>query len=280
MIKSLLLLLCLNIFTNSKDCGNPLDCYIKTNQEKEEVKYLKSFLDKNQVNSQNWVLVWSDDFNFIDQSKWNYDIGAGGWGNNELEYNTNESKNSFISNGNLVIQALKEGNSYTSARMNTKNKWSIKYGKFEIRAKLPYGKGIWPAFWMLGDDINQVGWPACGEIDIMEFIGKDPNHVHASIHGPGYDFTQSYYSQNGFSNDFHTYTVDWQPDKMRFYVDGNLFYTVYPSMAQAKNWPFNQNFFIILNLAVGGNWPGNPDQSTTFPQQFIIDYLRVWELAQ
>ena len=162
MIKSLLLLLCLNVFTNSRDCGNPLDCYIKTNHDKEEVKNLKSFLDKNQVNSQNWVLVWSDDFNFIDQSKWNYDIGAGGWGNNELEYYTNESKNSFISNGNLVIQALKEGNSYTSARMNTKNKWSIKYGKFEIRAKLPYGQGIWPAFWMLGDDINQVGWPACG----------------------------------------------------------------------------------------------------------------------
>ena len=235
--------------------------------------------------SQNWVLVWIEEFdnNQIDQSKWVYDTGGDGWGNNELEFYTDRRENSFISNGCLVIQALKEdfqGRQYTSARMKTQGKWSITYGKFEIRAKLPFGQGIWPAFWMLGDDISTVGWPACGEIDIMENIGKDPNNIYGSIHGPGYDITSPYTDQRGFSNDFHTFTVDWQPDQLSFYVDGNLYRTMNKSEAGGKPWPFNKNFFVILNLAVGGNWPGNPDQSTQFPQQFSIDYIKVWEHSQ
>uniref|UniRef100_A0AC34RKS8 GH16 domain-containing protein n=1 Tax=Panagrolaimus sp. JU765 TaxID=591449 RepID=A0AC34RKS8_9BILA len=234
----------------------------------------------------NMVLAWSDEFNgnSIDRSKWNFDMGNNnGWGNNELECYTDRSQNAYVSNGNLVIEALREnygGCSYTSARLKTQGKFSVKYGKFEMRAKLPSGQGIWPAFWLLGDNIGQVGWPACGEIDIMEFIGKDPKNVHGSTHGSGFDTSNSYYNGNGFS-DWHTYAANWQPypDRIEFSVDGNIYKTVTPADTQG-NWPFNgPNMFIILNLATGGNWPGYPDGSTQFPQQFVIDYVRVYEWA-
>jgi len=236
------------------------------------------------ASAQRWVLAWSDEFdgNSIDQSKWNFEQGAGGWGNNELEFYTNRPQNAYVSGGNLVIQALREdygGAQYTSARMKTQGKFSTVYGKFEMRAKLPFGQGIWPAFWLLGDNISQVGWPACGEIDIMEFIGRDPNHVYGSTHGTGFDTSNAYENNAGFSNDFHIYSANWQPDFIEFAVDGNTYRVVTPLDAHG-NWPFNNhNMFILLNLAVGGNWPGNPDASTQFPQQYVIDYVRVWELA-
>lgn len=235
------------------------------------------------ASSQTWVLSWSDEFSdsdTIDTSKWNFETGNNnGWGNNELEYYT--SNNAYISNGQLVIEARQEsvdGFQYTSARMTTQNLFSTVYGKFEIRAQLPFGQGVWPAFWLLGDNIDQVGWPACGEIDIMELIGDDPDDVHGSTHGTGFDTTSAYYNAGGFSDGFHVYGVNWQPDSIEFYVDGTTYTTVTPSNLNGAAWPFSQNMFIILNLAIGGNWPGNPDSSTQFPQQFIIDYVRVWEI--
>lgn len=182
----------------------------------------------------------------------------------------------------MVIQALKEsygGRDYTSARMNTAGKFSITYGKFEVRAKIPGGQGIWPAFWLLGENIGEVGWPACGEIDIMEYVGRDPTHTFGSIHATNFDTSDGYYNPNGFTNDFHLYSVNWQPDRIEFYVDNNLFRTVYKSQS-GGHWPFEgKNFFIILNLAVGGNWPGYPDGSTHFPAQFLVDYVRVYEMS-
>ena len=238
------------------------------------------------VSCQTWVETWSDEFdgNSIDTNKWHFEIGTGdnGWGNNELEYYTDRSDNAFIRDGNLIIRAQKEdyqGAQYTSARMTTQGKFDTVYGKFEARLKLPSGQGIWPAFWLLGSNIGQVGWPACGEIDIMEFVGKDPNNVHSSTHGPGFDTSDPYNNNGGFS-DFHTYAANWQPGKIEFYVDNNLFKTVTRDNAGSGSWPFDGNkMFILLNLAVGGKWPGNPDGSTNFPQEFVIDYVRVFELA-
>jgi len=233
-----------------------------------------------------WVQVWADEFNgnSVDRKKWNFDMGNNnGWGNNEPQCYTDRHQNAYLSGGNLVIQALKEnygGCGYTSARLKTQGKFSIKYGKFEMRAKLPYGQGIWPAFWLLGDNINQVGWPACGEIDIMEFIGKDPNHIYGSTHGVGFDTSNGYYSASGFSNAFHTYAVNWQPNRLEFSIDGHVYKVVTPADTHGK-WPFNdRNMFIILNLATGGNWPGYPNGNTHFPQKFVIDYVRVFEIAQ
>jgi len=231
-----------------------------------------------------WKLIWSDEFKgkSLDMNKWKYDLGKTGWGNNELEDYTNSPRNAYIKDGHLIIQANKEGNHITSARINTAGKFSVKFGRIEMRAKLPSGQGIWPAFWMLGDNIGKVGWPACGEIDIMEFVGKDPAHSHASLHAPGFDTHDMVGSSTGkgFSNDFHTYGVIWDHDNFKFYVDGKVFKTINKNSAHARSWPFNEhNFFILLNLAVGGNWPGNPDGSTRFPQQFIIDYVRVYKRA-
>jgi len=237
------------------------------------------------TNAEHWKLVWSDEFKgkSIDTRKWTFDIGNNGWGNNELQYYTNRPQNAHVNNGHLIIQAKKEnhgGSHYTSARMKTQGKFSVNYGKFEMRAKLPHGQGIWPAFWLLGDDITRVGWPACGEIDIMEYIGKDPSHVHGSTHGVGFDTSHSFHHPQGFHNGFHTYSANWQPNRIEFAVDGKVYKVVTPADTHGK-WPFNsKKMFIILNLAVGGKWPGNPDGSTHFPQQFVIDYVRVYERAK
>ncbi|MDD7793393.1 family 16 glycosylhydrolase [Clostridium sp. 'White wine YQ'] len=240
-----------------------------------------------------WVQVWGDDFNVpdgtpIDRTKWGFDIGAGGWGNNELEYYTDRPQNAYIQGGNLVIQANKEnynGAQYTSARMLTKNTFNFKYGRVEMRAKIPYGQGIWPAFWMLGSNIDQPnkGWPNCGEIDIMENIGKEPNVVHGTIHGPGYSADKgigaAYTNSTAFSNDYHTYAVEFEPSVIKWYVDGNLYETRTPKDVGGNEWVFNQPFFILMNLAVGGGWPGYPDASTVFPQKYLIDYVHVYQRA-
>lgn len=248
-----------------------------------------------------WSLVWSDEFDGpsgspVDSAKWSFDIGVGGngWGNNELETYTSRTANADREGGLLVIKALKETftgpdgqqRSYTSARLLTKNKFSQAYGRFEARIKVPYGQGIWPAFWMLGDNIDTAHWPNCGEIDIMENIGKEPSIVHGTLHGPGYSggsgvgAARTLPNGQKFSDDFHTFAVEWEPNVMRFYVDGLLYKTSTPTdLPQGTSWVFDHPFFIILNVAVGGNWPGNPDATTVFPQLMKVDYVRVYQRA-
>ncbi|MEP6820472.1 MAG: glycoside hydrolase family 16 protein [bacterium] len=246
-----------------------------------------------------WSLVWSDEFTGphgspIDSAKWSFDIGGNGWGNNELETYTNRPANADLEGGSLVIKALKETHTgsdnirrdYTSARLLTRNKFTQAYGRFEARIKLPYGQGIWPAFWMLGDNIGTAGWPNCGELDIMENIGREPSIVHGTFHGPGYSggngISAAYTLPNGrkFSDDFHTFAVEWEPNVVRFYVDGLLYKTRTPAdLPAGKSWVFDHPCFIILNVAVGGGWPGNPDATTIFPQQMLVDYVRVYERA-
>jgi beta-glucanase (GH16 family) len=242
-----------------------------------------------------WVMVWSDEFNGADGSapdsaKWKYDLGNNnGWGNNELETYTNSAANVQQKGGNLVITAIKSGSaadpSYTSARIKTEGLYDHGYGRVEARIKIPHGQGMWPAFWMLGNNIGKVGWPTCGEIDIMENIGKEPAIVHGTIHGPGYSGEHgigSPYSQPNdkrFSDDFHVYAVEWEPNQIRFYVDENLYATRTPAdLPKGTTWVYDHNFFIILNVAVGGGWPGYPDGTTTFPQQMLVDYVRVYEM--
>lgn len=235
------------------------------------------------------TLVWSDEFNgnSLNTNDWNYEIGngSGGWGNNEQEYYTNSTKNAFVSNGNLIIEARKEsigGFNYSSARLTTANKKFFTYGRIDIRAKLPKTKGIWPALWMLGTNIGSVGWPACGEIDIMELLGQEPAKSYATLH---YNNSSGTHGSNGnsytlsgstFYDQFHVFSMDWIQDQIKIYIDNNLVLTVNKSDV-GTNYPFNNPFFFIFNVAVGGNWPGNPDGTTTFPQRMIVDYVRVFQ---
>lgn len=240
-----------------------------------------------------WNLVWSDEFDgtSLDTSNWTYDIGnQGGWGNNELEYYRPD--NAVVANGYLTITAKKEsygGSSYTSARIQTSRKRSFTYGKFEMRAKLPSGQGIWPAFWLLGANSNAWGlyggttsWPGCGEIDAMEMVGGGAGDytVHGTLHylnsagqNPMPSYSDALSSQ--LSDGFHVYAVVWTPQGISFSVDGTTygFKTMTSDMEE-----FSKPFFILLNLAVGGNWPGYPDATTSFPQQFVVDYVRVYSL--
>jgi beta-glucanase (GH16 family) len=241
--------------------------------------------------SSSYVLSWSDDFSGAngsspDSSKWVMETGGGGWGNNELETYTSRPENAKIQDGNLVITAIQENftgtdgisRPYTSARMKTAGKFDQKYGRFEARIKMPAGQGIWPAFWMLGNNIDSVPWPSCGEIDIMENLGKEPATVHGSLHASGFDSTASYSLSTGkFADDFHVFAIEWEPAAIRFYVDGNLYDTRTPANVPAgKTWAFDHPFFILLNVAVGGNWPGSPDATSTFPQNMLVDYVKVY----
>lgn len=242
-----------------------------------------------------FVLVWSDEFSAAngslpDSSKWVMETGGGGWGNNELESYTNRAQNGHVQDGNLVITAIKETytgadgitRQYTSARLKTQGKFDQKLGRFEARIKIPQGQGMWPAFWMLGNDIGTAGWPSCGEIDIMENIGKEPAIVHGSMHGPGYSgsngLTGGYTLPSGkFADDFHVFAVEWEASAVRFYVDGHLYETRTPAdLPAGKTWVFDHPFFILLNVAVGGDWPGSPDNTTVFPQEMLVDYVRVY----
>jgi beta-glucanase (GH16 family) len=245
-----------------------------------------------------FTLVWSDEFNGADgtspdPSKWNYDTGGNGWGNNELECYTNLTQNAQMKGGNLVITAMRQPayacsdgttRDYTSARLKTEGLFNQAYGRFEARIKIPKGQGMWPAFWMLGNNNSSVSWPQCGEIDIMENIGREPVVVHGSLHGPSTvsqtsDATSSFSLPGGqnFADDFHLYAVEWQPGTVSFFVDSNLYATFAQSQWPAGGtWVFDHPFFIILNVAVGGTWPGSPDNSTVFPQQMLVDYVRVY----
>lgn len=239
-----------------------------------------------------WELVWSDEFNAengssVDSSKWTFDIGRGqnGWGNNELQFYTDRPDNvSHDGNGNLVITAKREsfnGNQFTSARIKTEGLFSQRYGRFEARLKTPFGQGLWPAFWMLGDNFSEIGWPACGEIDIMELRGQLPSTIAGTVHGPGYSAGQSIGASfslvNGrFDSDYHVFAVEWSADKIDFFVDDNLYQRLAPDDLPGE-WVFNTEFFMILNIAVGGNYVGNPTASTPFDQKMTIDYVRVYK---
>jgi len=241
-----------------------------------------------------WELVWQDEFNGpnIDLTKWEHEVNGQGGGNNELQYYTDREINSLIDNGKLAIRALNETytgpdgtREYTSARLRTKNRGDWKYGRFEIRAKFPIGQGLWPAIWMLPTDWVYGGWAASGEIDIMELLGHEPQKVYGTIHYGGQypnnvHTGESYQLTSGsFSSDYHIFTLEWEENEIRWYVDDTLYATqiIWFSSSAPYPAPFDQRFHIILNVAVGGNWPGNPDNTTTFPQTMLVDYVRVYK---
>jgi beta-glucanase (GH16 family) len=249
------------------------------------------------VTAASWRLVWQDEFRARDggkpdPTKWGHEVGGHGWGNRELQYYTDRLENSQIRSGSLVIRAAKETytgsdrvtRSFTSARLTSKGRFSAKYGRFEARIRLPGGKGLWSAFWMLGDDYDAVGWPRSGEIDILENVGDEPSAIHGTLHGPGYfreaGIASTYVLPRGrkVTDAFHVYAAEWESDAIRFYVDGHLYRTITRSDVPAGGvWVFDHPFFIIINLAVGGDWPGPPDESTTFPQTMLVDYVRVYQ---
>jgi beta-glucanase (GH16 family) len=248
----------------------------------------------DQTPSNIYTLVWADEFDQPDGSppdptKWNYSTGGGGWGNSELEYYTDSIENSYIKNEMLVIEAQKDrymGCDYTSARLNSLVKGSWKYGRIEIRAKLPNTQGIWPAIWMLPTNITHYGsWPVSGEIDIMELVGKEPGSVYGTLHfgnphtqiSTHYDLPTDY----TFADGFHIFILDWQPTQISWYVDGNLYQTAnqwFTSMEDSPfPAPFDVEFYLIMNVAVGGNWPGRPNSTSVFPQRMYIDYIRIYQ---
>ncbi len=241
-------------------------------------------------------LSFEDDFNgngTVDAATWSFDMGVGtaasgaGWGNNELQHYTDRPENIKVEGGMLHITAHKEsfmGAGYTSGRINTAGKIEQAYGRFEARIKLPWGQGIWPAFWMLGNDIDEVGWPNCGEIDIMEYRGQNPTIMLGSVHGPGYSGGESEgksyeLTNDRFDTDFHVFGIEWGPEYINYYVDNVLYNQITPADVDG-NWVFDHPFYIILNLAVGGNFVGSPNENTVFPQTMLVDYVRVYSLSE
>lgn len=241
------------------------------------------------------TLVWSDEFDSGDSpnsENWIFDIGTGveifgqpGWGNNELQYYTDRPENIKVENGMLEITTRKEffeGSQYTSAKILTRTKFERTYGRYEARIQLPFGQGIWPAFWLLGDDSNGTKiWPQVGEIDIMEYKGQQPTEIHGTVHGPGYSagngVTELYRLSSGrFDTEFHVFAIEWGPDFIDFYVNDERYNRITPDLTNGE-WVFNDNtFYIILNMAVGGWFAGYPDSSTRFPQTMLVDYVRVY----
>ncbi len=231
-------------------------------------------------------LVWGNDFDNQSEidDNWTFEIGNGnnGWGNSELQYYREE--NTSLHQGNLVIEAREEnfaGRDYTSSRMITKNAFDFQYGRVDIRAVLPKGQGVWPALWMLGNDISTVGWPACGEIDIMEIVGHEPNKLHGTIHWENLGGAHQYIGgdttldSGDFSNSFHVFSIIWDESSIQWLLDDVVYHT--ESITQADRTEFHHPFFFIFNVAVGGNWPGSPDATTVFPQRMIVDYIRVFQ---
>lgn len=234
-----------------------------------------------------WELVWHDEFEGpeINSDYWTHEIGGHGWGNGEYQYYTDDPKNSYIEDGYLVIQALEEriqGKPYTSARLITRDKVETTYGRIEARLKVPYGQGLWPAFWMLGNDLGTVGWPHNGEIDIMENVGFEPTVIHGTVHGPGYSGAngiggaKQLSSNERYADDFHTFAIEWEAEEIRWYMDGEMYFKLTPDDVPGQ-WVYDHDFFLLLNIAVGGLWPGYPDETTTFPQTMLVDYVRIYQ---
>lgn len=237
-----------------------------------------------------WQLVWSDEFDAdamepINAAYWTCEVGGHGWGNNQLEHNTDRIENvAHDGQGHLVITAREEsyrGNQYTSGRCNTMDKVEFTYGRVEARMKLPQGQGLWPAFWMLGADFPEVGWPASGEIDIMEYIGAEPRSTHGTVHGPGFygsgGLGMRYIFDQPVAEDFHVFGIEWEPEIIRWTINGEVFHTITPETLYGGTWVFDHDFFLILNVAVGGTWPGSPDRTTVFPQEMLVDWVRVYQ---
>lgn len=241
-----------------------------------------------------WELVWSDEFEQPDgsppdPSKWNHQQGGAGWGNGELQHYTDSIQNSFIDDGMLVIRAQEEemmGRNYTSARLNTLFKGDWTYGRFEIRARLPTTQGIWPAFWLLPSRGRYGSGAAGGEIDIMELVGSEPGRSYATLHfgNPAARSTGYYDLPAGetYSDDFHTFALEWEPEEIRWYVDGILYHSETEWFTTARKdaghpAPFDQDFHLLVNVAVGGHWPGSPDETSVFPQLMYVDYVRVYQ---
>lgn len=250
--------------------------------------------DETQTVANFTELVMQDEFDIdgnLDSALWSFDIGNGegtdagpGWGNNELQYYTDRTENITVQNGVLIITAKKEsynGASYTSAKILTKGKFEQAYGRFEARMRLPYGQGMWPAFWLLGDNIDEVEWPNCGEIDIMENRGQEPTITNGTVHGPGYSgglsITKSYDLVNDrLDTGFHVFGIEWGPKYINFYVDDVLYNQITPADVTGE-WVFDRPFYIIINLAVGGSFVGSPNSETSFPQTLLVDYVRVYK---
>jgi len=243
-----------------------------------------------------WVLSWQDEFNGPngappDKAKWVTETGGNGWGNGELQYYTSRPQNIRQENGNLVIDAIEEKftgpdgveRDYTSARVNTRGRFSQKYGRFEARIKSPAGRSVWPAFWLMGDDFSTAGWPTCGEIDVMEGIGPLASQIRGSIHGPGYSgrdsLTSTFQLPSGnFSDAFHIFALEWGPDILRFYVDGKLYATKTPAdLPPGEPWVYDRPFFVLFDLAVRSRTPDISGTTTTFPERMLVDYVRVYK---
>ena len=269
-----------NRFLNTLDENMSLETYY----------YASCDISEDGGDDTDWVLVWSDEFDApdIDMTKWSYEVGTGnwGWGNGEAQYYTDNSNNSFIEDGKLIIKAIRQyyaGSDYTSARMVTKNKGDWTYGRFEIRAKLPAGTGTWPAIWMMPTDSEYGGWPDSGEIDIMEHVGFDPGTIHATAHNDTYNWYDGIpppggeLNVNDFDENFHTYTLEWTESSLKWLVDETLYYT-YSNTSSWSTWPYNHDFFIILNIAIGGTWGGQQGiDDSIFPVQMEVEYVRVYQ---
>lgn len=234
-----------------------------------------------------WQLLWHDEFDglVIDTANWTYDLGGGGWGNGEMEIYTNAPENARVENGLLIIEARKETNEnggfkFTSARLKTQGLQTFQFGRIEARIKVPAGKGLWPAFWMLGENFPVVGWPDCGEIDIMEYVGREPDLIIGTMHGPGYSGAVglSKWNRQSFNiaDDFHTYAIEWDANQISWFFDGEKYSTYTREDVAPRQWVFDQPFFIILNLAIGGTLGGLVAPDTQFPAQYLVDYVRVY----
>lgn len=243
-----------------------------------------------------WSLVWSDEFDGgagtpPDPATWQPEVGGHGWGNEELQYYSGSTENAALDGaGHLAIVVRRvepqlrghfDGCAYSSARLVSKDRVAFTHGLVQARVRLPRGRGIWPAFWMLGQDIDEVGWPRCGEIDVMENFGTDPAVVHGTVHGPGYSgaagITASYRADAGLADDFHVYAVHWEPHRIRWYLDDHLYATVTPDDLGGRPWVFEHDFYLLLNVAVGGAFSVDPDPAATFPQAMLVDFIRVHE---
>jgi beta-glucanase (GH16 family) len=253
-------------------------------------------LDETQEVVTKTNLVWSDEFDVDgapNPNSWTYDLGDGtqqglppGWGNNEFQIYTSNAENVRVENGMLVITALQNANGYTSARIKTQGLFEQQYGRFEARIRLPQGKGLWPAFWLLGNNCDQNPWPGCGEIDIMENVGDEPTTVFGSVHGPnfsgGESISKKYELTDGrFDTEFHVFGIEWSPNRINYYVDDVLYNSITPDKVADETdgngqWVFDNSMYMILNVAVGGNLPGFPNADTTFPQRMFVDYVRVY----
>ena len=250
--------------------------------------------DANDWEIKGWNIVWQDEFDrdSLDLTKWSREIGGHGWGNNELQFYTDSDSNSYVENGNLILKAqvVPQGigsskglRYYSSARLRTYGKGDWKYGRIEVKAKVASGQGIWPAIWMLPTDWLFGGWPSSGEIDIMEHVGYDLGVVHGSVHTEAYNHkinTQRSSARKiaNVDTEFHVYSIIWDKDKISFFID-DVQYFLFENDQQGnyKTWPFDQRFHLLINIAVGGDWPGNPDNSTNFPRKMLVDYVRVYE---